>query len=84
MTFATFLRFSDILGFATKTKKTKKNTYRVTKIKKCHKFRNCDIVTFGNVRQSGSGYSKRGGGNTLQQIAFGLWETRTGCRDMSP
>jgi len=44
----TFLRFCDVLGFA---KKTKKNTNRVTKTKKCDivTFGNCDIVTFGNV-----------------------------------
>jgi len=46
VTFVTFLRFFDILGLA---KKTKKNTYRVTKTQKCHKVRNCDVVTFGNV-----------------------------------
>jgi len=46
VTFVTFLRFFDILGFA---KKTKKNTYRVTKTYRCHKVQKCDIVTFGNV-----------------------------------
>ena len=46
MTVVTFLRFFDVLGFA---KKTKQNTYRVTKTQKCHKFQNCDIVSFGNV-----------------------------------
>ena len=46
MTYVTFLRFFDILGFA---KKTQKNTYRVKKPKKCHKVQKCDIVTSGNV-----------------------------------
>jgi len=46
MKFMTFLRFFDILDFA---KKTKKNTFRVTKTYKCHKVQNCDIVTSGNV-----------------------------------
>ena len=46
MTFVPFLHFSDILDFA---KKTKKNTYRVTKTYRCHKTQKCDIVTFGNV-----------------------------------
>jgi len=46
VTFVTFLRFFDILGFA---KKTKKKTHRVTKTYKCHKVQKCDIVTFGNV-----------------------------------
>jgi len=46
VTFVTFLRFFDILGFA---KKTKENTYRVTKTYRCHKVQKCDIMTFGNV-----------------------------------
>jgi len=46
VTFVTFLRFFDILGFA---KKTKKDTYLVTKTYKCHKVQKCDIVTIGNV-----------------------------------
>jgi len=46
VTFVTFLRFFDILGFA---KKNKNKTQVERATWKCHKVRNCDIVTFENV-----------------------------------
>jgi len=44
--FVTFLIFLDILGSA---KKTKNNSYRVTKPQDRHNVQKCDIVPFENV-----------------------------------